>query len=31
MLTVVGVVASLISMVGMNLAAVGVHGKDFLL
>lgn len=31
LLTVVGVVASLISMVGMNLAAVGVHGKDFLL
>lgn len=31
MLTVAGVVATLISMVGLNLAELGTHGKDFLL
>ncbi|MGF1509547.1 MAG: cytochrome c biogenesis protein CcsA [Myxococcota bacterium] len=31
LLTLAGVVATLVSMVGLNLAQVGTHGKDFLL
>jgi cytochrome c-type biogenesis protein CcsB len=31
LLTVAGVVATIVSMVGLNLAEVGTHGKDYLL